>query len=143
MMKRSYLRRNQAGQATMEFLILLPLLLAVLVLIAYSGWWNYLRLSSQNYLYADCTAVSRSRGYLTSTRRGFLAAQNSRRMWQYESIHVIPEHESRLGAKDCQAVLRNLIPEDANGFWQFLDLVEAHGYAPYPPFMSCDAGTCK
>lgn len=136
-------QRKAAGQATMEFLILLPVLLALLVLIAYSGWWSYVRLSSQSYLYGDCAAVSRSRGYLTATQRGFLAAQNSRRMWQYEAVNVIPQHESRLGAKDCHAVLRNLIPEDANGFWQFVDLVEAHGYALYPPFMSCDAGTCR
>ncbi len=141
-MKRTFIRRNECGQATMEFLILLPLLLAILGLIAYSGWWSYAHLSAQNFLYANCAAVARSRGYLTVSPRGFIAADNTRPFWQYEAVNAPPELESRLGSKDCNAVLKNNLSLGPGGIWNLIDLAEAHGFAPYPPFMSCDLGPC-
>ncbi len=142
-MKRTWIRRNERGQATMEFLILLPVLLAILGLIAYSGWWSYARLSAQNFVYADCVNVSRSRAYVAVGHPGFAAADKTRLFWQYQLVVANAEKESRLDGKDCQAILIDQVPVGHNGWWDLRFLAEEHGFSLYPPFMSCDAGKCQ
>ena len=142
-MQKAMIRRNERGQATMEFLILLPLLLAILGLIAYSGWWSYAKLSAQNFVYADCVNVSRSRAYVAVGHPGFAAADHTRLFWQYQLVVANPEQESRLKGKDCQAILINQVPVGHGGLWDALFLAEEHGFSLYPPFMSCDAGKCQ
>jgi len=43
--------KNERGQATLEFLIIAPLLFAMVALIAYAGWYSYAKLSAQNAAY--------------------------------------------------------------------------------------------
>jgi hypothetical protein len=56
-----YTRPHEAGQATLEFLIILPLLLAMTALVLLAGWWSYCKLAAQNaaYSYAVFVPVSR------------------------------------------------------------------------------------
>jgi hypothetical protein len=51
MMKRDS-RRLQRGQATLEFLIIVPMILLMISLVLYAGWWTYAKLSAQNAAYA-------------------------------------------------------------------------------------------
>jgi hypothetical protein len=47
-------RRNissEKGQATLEFLIIVPLIFALISLIGLAGWWSYAKLSAQNTAY--------------------------------------------------------------------------------------------
>ncbi len=131
----------QRGQATIEFMILLPLLLAVIVLIAYGGWWSYARLAAQNFLYSNCVGVSRSRAMQPYSDRGYQAAQNTQAYWSDQAIVNTGEWDTRLGAEGCKAELVNKQAQGTKG-WFFSPLVDVLGYAPYPPFMSCDGWIC-
>jgi hypothetical protein len=42
---------GEEGQATLEFLIIIPLILALISLIGIAGWWSYAKLSAQNAAY--------------------------------------------------------------------------------------------
>lgn len=42
----------ERGQATLEFLILVPLIFAMITLIVFAGWWSYSKLSAQNAAYS-------------------------------------------------------------------------------------------
>lgn len=44
-------RASEAGQATLEFLIIVPLMLALISLVGLAGWWSYAKLSAQNAAY--------------------------------------------------------------------------------------------
>ena len=44
-------RKSERGQATLEFLVIAPLLFAMVFLIAYAGWYSYAKLSAQNAAY--------------------------------------------------------------------------------------------
>jgi len=43
--------KSERGQATLEFLIIAPLVLVMVALIAYAGWYSYAKLSAQNAAY--------------------------------------------------------------------------------------------
>ena len=43
--------RKERGQATLEFIVIAPLLLFMVALIAYAGWHSYAKLSAQNAAY--------------------------------------------------------------------------------------------
>jgi hypothetical protein len=42
---------KEGGQATLEFLIIVPLIFALISLIGLAGWWSYAKLSAQNAAY--------------------------------------------------------------------------------------------
>lgn len=42
---------SEKGQATLEFLIIVPLIFALISLIGFAGWWSYAKLSAQNTAY--------------------------------------------------------------------------------------------
>lgn len=44
-------RTSEKGQATLEFLIIAPLILVLIFLIGFAGWWSYAKLSAQNAAY--------------------------------------------------------------------------------------------
>jgi hypothetical protein len=43
--------KSERGQATLEFLVIAPLLFGMVFLIAYAGWYSYAKLSAQNAAY--------------------------------------------------------------------------------------------
>ena len=45
-------RMRQKGQATLEFIILVPFIFTMILIIALAGWWSYTKLSAQNAAYA-------------------------------------------------------------------------------------------
>ena len=51
-MRRRRRNRMERGQATLEFLILVPLIFAMITLIVFAGWWSYSKLSAQNAAYS-------------------------------------------------------------------------------------------
>lgn len=44
--------RNERGQATLEFLILVPMLFLMISLVLFAGWWTYGKLAAQNAAYS-------------------------------------------------------------------------------------------
>lgn len=51
---RSRRQNIEKGQATIEFLMIMPLVLLILALVLYSGWYFYAKLSAQNAAYGRC-----------------------------------------------------------------------------------------
>ena len=45
-------RMRQKGQATLEFIVLVPFIFTMILIIALAGWWSYTKLSAQNAAYA-------------------------------------------------------------------------------------------
>lgn len=45
-------RRFERGQAALEFLIIVPMMLLMISLVLYAGWWSYAKMSAQNAAYA-------------------------------------------------------------------------------------------
>ncbi len=69
-------RAPQNGQATLEFLIILPLLLAMTALVLLAGWWSYCKLAAQNAAYSYAVFVPVSRPTVPgSGRAGSFGAQ--------------------------------------------------------------------
>ncbi len=134
--------KKESGQATMEFVIMLPLLLAVIVLIVYGGWWGYARLSAQNFLYADCTGIARYHGLYGVSQRGYTSAFYTRPSWDVNTIYDVVLDTRRTGASKCTAILKNIAGQSTQGLNLTL-VVESHGYMLFSPFMSCDDGYCK
>ena len=139
----NFQRKREFGQATMEFLILLPLLLSVIVLIVYGGWWSYSKMSAQNFAYSSCTGVSRSRGFSMESNRGYTAAYYTQHLWDVNTITNVTVESTRLGSKECRVTLKNRSGQEQSGSWNFQKLAESRGFAFYPPFMSCDGGLCR
>ncbi len=45
-------RRNEKGSALIEFVLLAPLMVLLLMFVLFAGWWSYSKLSSQNAAYS-------------------------------------------------------------------------------------------
>ena len=45
-------RRAEKGQATVEFIIIVPMMLLMISLVLFAGWWSYAKLSTQNAAYS-------------------------------------------------------------------------------------------
>jgi len=45
-------RRSEKGQATLEFIIIVPMMLVMISLVLFAGWWSYAKLSTQNAAYS-------------------------------------------------------------------------------------------
>ncbi len=46
------LTKKNEGQATLEFIVLVPFIFSMILIIAFAGWWSYTKLSAQNAAYA-------------------------------------------------------------------------------------------
>lgn len=58
-MMRRDARRVERGQGTLEFLIIVPMMLLMISLVLYAGWWSYSKLSAQNAAYSYGTWAPR------------------------------------------------------------------------------------
>jgi hypothetical protein len=45
-------RRNEKGSALIEFVLLAPLIVLLIMFVLFAGWWSYSKLSSQNAAYS-------------------------------------------------------------------------------------------
>jgi len=64
----SFVRKSERGQATLELVIILPVMGLFVLLIAYVGWWTYLKLAAQNAAYSGAVYMPRERYGLAGTR---------------------------------------------------------------------------
>ena len=51
-MKKNFKKNIQKGQATLEFIIIVPMMFLMISLVLYAGWWTYAKLSAQNAAYS-------------------------------------------------------------------------------------------
>jgi hypothetical protein len=52
-------RKHERGQGTLEFIIIVPMMLAMISLVLFAGWWSYGKLSTQNAAYSNATWAPR------------------------------------------------------------------------------------
>ncbi len=50
--KDKHLTKNQKGSALIEFVLLAPLMVLLMMFVLFAGWWSYSKLSSQNAAYS-------------------------------------------------------------------------------------------
>jgi hypothetical protein len=45
-------KKDQEGQGTLEFIVIVPMMFLLISLVLYAGWWTYAKLSAQNAAYS-------------------------------------------------------------------------------------------
>ena len=77
MMMRRGSHRDERGQSTLEFIIIIPLMFLMISLVLYAGWWSYGKLSAQNAAYSFAVWGPRERPAPETGRVGNFGASNA------------------------------------------------------------------
>ena len=143
-------RESERGQATLEFVIVLPLVGLFILLIAFAGHWYYLKLATQIAAYSGMVFNARSRiGYAGNTaaqQATLFADDGMKRMWASSTVEVFTHgqhgwsrqggsgmtvHVSGLSWSDFWAAFQGTGPEDSPSGTAFF---------MYSPFISAGPG---
>jgi len=159
-MTRSARRKGQQGQGTLEFLIIVPMMLLMISLVLYAGWWSYGKLSAQNAAYSYASWAPRVQLGLSIGRIANADASNAtlrepigmKPMWSEDIPHRYDSSTyrySRLGG----AGLTVAVSPRGLSWGEYLDAYEAMGlpsagfdlprgtaFFYYSPFMSAHQG---
>lgn len=106
---------RESGQATLELLVILPLVLAMIALVLMAGWWSYCKLAAQNAAYSYAAAIPVRRP--DSAGRGpygdfgaqytvLASDEGMKPMWQFTLPHPYASAayaQSRLGGSGLTA----------------------------------------
>jgi hypothetical protein len=152
-------RRLERGQGTLEFLIIVPMMLLMISLILYAGWWSYGKLSAQNAAYSYSIWSPRTQlglgvgrvANLEASRATLEEAIGMKPMWSEDipSTYLSKEFGfSRLGGTGLTVAVS---PADlawgeyiemweAVGATADLDLPRGTAFFYYSPFMSAYQG---
>jgi hypothetical protein len=106
---------KERGQATLEFLVIAPLLFLMVALVAYAGWYSYTKMAAQNAAYSwmvflPTQKYDSSGEYPEWLTSGFLAARHEtlheptgmKEMWEDSSLQISKHSDygaSRLGGR--------------------------------------------
>jgi hypothetical protein len=148
-------RRLERGQGTLEFLIIVPMMLLMISLVLYAGWWSYGKLSAQNAAYSYAIWSPRAQlglgvGRLANTDASdatLMQAIGMKQMWSEDIPHSYDSDVygfSRLGGTGLTvAVSPAGLPWgdyievwEAVGATADLDLPRGTAFFYYSPFMS-------
>ena len=55
--------KNQEGQGTLEFIVIVPMMFLLVSLVLYAGWWTYAKLSAQNAAYSYAVFAPRTQPF--------------------------------------------------------------------------------
>lgn len=151
--------RPEKGQATLEFIIIVPMMLLMISLVLCAGWWSYGKLSAQNAAYAygvwnPLTQIGLGFGRLANVDAAGATLREPigmKPMWAedipswYESD---PYLYTRLGGTGTTIAVspRGLGWDEYGQIWGALgsegggevDLPKASAFFYYSPFMSAD-----
>jgi hypothetical protein len=152
---RTEARNPERGQGTLEFLIILPMMLLMISLILYAGWWSYGKLSAQNaaYSYGIWSPrmqlgidVGRSANQ-DASHATLMEAVGMKPMWSEDIPNTYVSEEfgfSRLGGTGLTVAVspvglswdEYLAAWEAVGAKTDLDLPRGTAFFYYSPFMS-------
>lgn len=150
------LAESEKGQATLEFLIIVPMMLVMVSLILFAGWWSYGKLSTQNAAYSYGIWSPRVQLPLGAARLANYQASDAtladptgmKPMWQDHVAKVYNSkyfESSRLGGTGRTIAVspQEMSPFKWNELWQAigisnsgLDLPRGTAFFYYSPFMS-------
>jgi len=136
--------RRERGQALIEFVGVVPLILLCLLLIAICGQWVYLKLNAQNLAYSECIWIARmsrqnQSGYFPSR---IAAERGTLKQWERDFPNYYKAGGSgRVGGVGCNTELLTSPPQaNPAGGLPIKDIAtQSGGYWYYAPFISCDA----
>lgn len=136
----------ERGQATLEFVIVLPLMGLFILLIAFAGYWNYQKLATQNAAYSGMVFNARSRiGYAGNTyaqQATLFADEGMKRMWESSVVEIFTHGQhgwSRQGGSGMTVYVSGLSWSD---FWAAFqgdgpdDNPSGTAFFMYSPFIS-------
>ncbi len=139
-------RRPESGQASLEFVIVLPALGLFLLLITYAGWWTYSKLAAQSAAYSGAVFMPRERyglaGNTLAQQLTLHADEGMKRLWESSAVDIYPHPEhgwSRRGGSGMTVYVSSLAWSD---FWEVFQTASgAHtprgtAFFMYSPFMS-------
>jgi Flp pilus assembly pilin Flp len=143
--------KREKGQATIEFLGVIPIAMIAIVLIAYAGAQVYLKASSQNFAYSTCMWVARQRqmeGYRINIDAYGKALGSTKSWWMTEFVSnsTAGEDNSRAnGGVACGSMLSGSKVSATQFLSRNFNGVTTNGYMPFSPFISCDDNplSCK
>ncbi len=149
-------RKHERGQGTLEFIIIVPMMLAMISLVLFAGWWSYGKLSTQNAAYSFAAWAPRVQPDLVGGRQGNWYASDAtlreaigmKPMWSDEVPNVYSSTKysfSRLGGTGLTVA----VSPKGLGWDEFLSVYKALGVGGgdfdlprgtalfyYSPFMS-------
>lgn len=136
----------ERGQATLEFVIVLPLTGLFILLIAFAGYRNYEKLGAQNSAYSGMVFNARSRvGYAGNTyaqQATLFADEGMKRMWESSVVEVFTHKRfgwSRQGGSGMTVYVSGLSWSD---FWAVFqgtgpdDSPSGTAFFMYSPYIS-------
>jgi len=142
----SLIKRSKCGQATLEFVIILPIMGLFILLITYSGWWTYLKLAEQNAAYSGAIFMPRERyglaGKTLAQQSTLHTDEGMKQLWESSTVDIYTHKEhgwARRGGSGMTVHISALVWKD---FWE---IFQSEGGAKnprgtaffmYSPFMS-------
>lgn len=142
----SIAKPSQKGQATLEFVIILPLIGLFMLLIAYAGWWTYLKLSAQNAAYSGGIFMPRERyglaGNTLAQQLTIHADEGMKQLWGSSTVDIYTHKEygwTRQGGSGMTVNISALAWKD---FWEIFqseggaNTPRGTAFFMYSPFMS-------
>lgn len=148
-------RRFERGQGTLEFLIIVPMLLLMISLILYAGWWSYGKLSAQNAAYSYGVWSPRMQLGLSAGRAANLDASHAtlmeavgmKQLWSEDIPRTYVSRQYRYSKLGGTGLTVAVSPAglswdeyievwEAVGATTALDLPRGTAFFYYSPFMS-------
>jgi hypothetical protein len=155
-MTSKWMTESEKGQATLEFLIIVPMMLVMVSLILFAGWWSYGKLSAQNAAYSYGIWSPRVQLPLGAARLGNYQATYAtlaepigmKPMWNDHIWKIYDADEyffSRLGGTGIRVAISpmDISWTNFNKLWEqigspnsSLDMPRGTAFFYYSPFMS-------
>ena len=152
-------RRLERGQGTLEFLIIVPMMLLMISLVLYAGWWSYGKLSAQNAAYSYAIWSPRMQlglgvgraANLDASRATLEEAIGMKPMWSEAIPFAYDSYQyahTRLGGTGLTVAVsaRGLSWDEYLAVWEAVggtstvDLPRGTAFFYYSPFMSAYQG---
>jgi hypothetical protein len=97
--------KNQGGQGTLEFIVIVPMMFLLVSLVLYAGWWTYAKLSAQNAAYSYGIFATRSQplwdvlygAHYEAERKTIDSPIGMKQLWQEDIARLYQFKKERFG----------------------------------------------
>lgn len=142
----SFVRKSERGQATLELVIILPVMGLFVLLIAYVGWWTYLKLAAQNAAYSGAVYMPRERyglaGNTLAQQSTLHADEGMKQMWESSTVDIYTHKEHGWTRRGGSGMTIHISALTWSKFWEIFssgggaNTPKGTAFFMYSPFMS-------